>query len=340
MLWLVGAFQPKIIADSPRSTARRPIGDATLVEVVARTLPVEESAVGTVQPVHRVEVASRLLARALEVNVVAGQRVAAGEVLVRLDDTDLIARRDQSESAVAQAQAVLDQARIEESRLRAGFERGAVSAIELDRAVNALRGAEANLARMRQSLAETASVLDFATIRSPITGVVVDKRVNTGDTVSPGQVVVTLLDPERMQLVASVRESHSRLLAVGDQVTVMVDGVGHSCSGTVSEIVPEAQSASRTFEVKVTGPCPEGVYTGMFGRLFIPIGEERVLLVPAGAVRTVGQLEFVEVAAEGGRERRAVRIGREFDGQLEVLAGLREGERVVLGAARDAEDGQ
>lgn len=333
MLWLVGAFEPKIEADAAAGAGSRPVGDASVVEVVARTLPLEESAVGTIQPVHRVELASRLLARVLEVNVIAGQRVAEGEVLVRLDSTDLLARRAQAESAVAEAQAALDQARTEESRLRDAFERGAVSDIELERAVNALRSAEANLARLRQSLTEAETVLDFATIRSPIAGVVIDKRVNAGDTVSPGQTVVTVLDPTRMQLVASVRESLSRRLEVGSAVSVMVDGLDHQCSGTVSEIVPEARSASRTFEVKVTGPCPPGVYAGMFGRLFIPVGEEEVLLVPREAVRTVGQLELVEVVSEGARERRAVRTGRRLDGRVEVLAGLSAGERVVLDAA-------
>ncbi|CAG0988385.1 Multidrug resistance protein MdtE [Phycisphaerales bacterium] len=333
MLWLVGAFRPKVAADASRGAMMRPIGSGRVVEVVARTLPMEETAVGTIQPVHRVEVASRLLARAVEVNVVAGQRVSEGEVLVRVEDTDLRARLAQAESGVEQAQAGLDQARIEESRLRAAFEKNAAAGIEVDRAVNALKGAEAAVSRARQAKAEAATVLEFATIRSPIEGVVVDKRVNSGDTVLPGQVVVTLLDPTRMQMVASVRESLSRRLSVGASVSVKVDVLDHACSGVVSEIVPEAEGSSRTFQVKVTGPCPEGVYTGMFGRLSIPVGEERVLLIPPEAVRTVGQVECVDVASEGSRVRRAVRLGRSIEGQVEVLAGLVEGERIVIEGA-------
>lgn len=329
MLWLVGAFNPKIAAGERPPTAGRPVGSGRIIDVATRTLPLEETAVGTIQPVHRVEVASRLLARVLEVNAAAGQRVARGDVLVRLEETDLRARRSQAESAVAQAQAAFDQARIEESRMRAAFESNAVAGVLLDRAVNALKEAEANLARSKQSLTEAQTVMDYATIRSPIDGAVVDKRVNTGDTVTPGQVVVAVLDPTRMQMVASVRESLSRFLVVGGTVSVRVDALPHACAGTVSEIVPEAESASRTFQVKVTGPCPDGVHAGMFGRLTIPVGEETVLLIPRSAVRTVGQVDCVDVARDGRRVRRAVRLGRTIDGQVEVLSGLVADEKIV-----------
>jgi RND family efflux transporter MFP subunit len=330
MLWLVGAFKPKIAADLTASAAGRPIGGGRIVAVMARTLPREETAVGTIQPLHRVELASRLLARAVEVNVFAGQRVAKGDVLVRLEDTDLRARLAQAIAGVAQAQAGLDQARIEMSGHRAAFEKRACTAIELDRASNALKGAEAALARAKEVQTEAETVMEYATIRSPIEGTVVDKRVSTGDTVSPGQIVVTLLDPTRMQVVASVRESLSRQLRVGECVSVKVDALDLACSGMVSEIVPEADDASRTFQVKVIGPCPEGVCAGMFGRLLIPAGEETVLLIPKEAVRTVGQVECVDVASGTSRARRAVRLGRTIDDRVEVLSGFASGEKIVI----------
>jgi len=333
MLWLAGAFRPKVAAAAGTEDGGRPVGLGRLVEVASRVIPLEETAVGTIQPVHRVELASRLLARAVDVTVSAGQHVDQGEVLVRLEDTDLRARLAQAVSGVAQAQAVLDQARAEEARLRSAFERNAVAGIEMDRAVFALKGAEAGLARAKQAQTEAETVMEFATIRSPIEGTVVDKRVNTGDTVSPGQVVVTLLDPTRMQMVASVRESLSRQLRVGGSVSVRVDVLDHACCGIVSEIVPEAEGSSRTFQVKVSGPCPEGVYMGMFGRLTIPVGEEVVLLIPREAVRTVGQVECVDVALGEVRARRAVRLGRAMGDQVEVLSGLRPGERLVIDPA-------
>ena len=159
---------------------------------------------------------------------------------------------------------------------------------------------------------------------------VIDRKVEPGDTVTPGQVVVSLYDPTRMQLVASVRESLTHRLRVGQDIDVRVEAIDKTCLGRVSEIVPEAESASRTFSVKVTGPCPPGIYSGMFGRLLIPLEEEEVLVVPKGVVRRVGQLDMVDLVDGDALRRRAVQLGRAFGDDVEVLSGLREGEQVAL----------
>jgi RND family efflux transporter MFP subunit len=289
-----------------------------------------ETAVGTVQPVHEAAVASKLLARVAEVNVRAGQTINQGDVLVRLDDADLAARLKQAEAGVASAEAVHERATVDYQRAESLIAQRTISQQEHDAARAALRTAQAELERFQQAVHEAKVLLDFATLRSPLTGVVIDKRVEPGDTASPGQVLVTLYEPNRMQMVATVRESLAMRLAVGDQIPARLDAVKHECLATVSEIVPEAESASRSFTVKVTGPCPPGVYSGMFGRISIPLDEEEVLVVPAAAVLHVGQLHLVEVIQNGKLRRRNVQLGRELDGNYEVLAGLEAGERVVL----------
>jgi RND family efflux transporter MFP subunit len=180
-------------------------------------------------------------------------------------------------------------------------------------------------------------MLDWATIRAPMDGTLVDKKVDAGDTVTPGQVLATLFDPKRMQLVAAVRESLAHRLRVGQTISVQVEGLSKRCEGTVSEIVPQAQIASRSFQVKVTGPCPPGIYSGTFGRIHIPLQDEEVLVVPKNAVRLVGQLELVDVVENQRLNRRAVRIGRELDANVEVLSGLRQGERVAVSASPAAD---
>lgn len=337
LMWLAGAFHRKIDegarALGAHAATGRPVGGTPLATVRTRRIPRVESSVGTIRAVHEVSVASKLLAKVLEVGVIAGQRVSEGDMLVRLDDADLAARAQQAHAAAAGARAGRDQAKIEYERIKHLVEQQAASKIEWDRTQSELKSAEAEVARAEQAVKEAETVLGYAKIASPIAGVVIDKRVEAGDTVTPGQVLLTLYDPTRMQLVARVRETMTRRLAVGQTVDVHVDALEKTCQGRVSEIVPEADSASRTFSVKVTGPCPSGIYTGMFGRLMLPLDAEEVLVLPRAAVRRIGQLDVVEVADNDVLRRRAVQLGRTFDTDVEVLSGLRAGERVAVSAA-------
>ncbi len=334
MLWLIGVFHPKVdggraIAAAPAGT---PVGDARLAVVAMRSMPRSEAAVGTIRAVHETALASKLLARVLAVPVRAGMEVKRGDLLVQFDDEELQARLRRAEAGLQAAVARREQAQLYHDRVQNAFKERAATANELDNARTVLDAVVAEEAQAEQARLEAAKILSEAVIRSPIDGLVVDKQVEAGDTAVPGQVVVTLLDPTRMQLVATVRESLTDRLGVGQSVEVTIDALDKTCLGTVSEIVPEAETASRAFTVKVTGPCPAGVYSGMFGRLHVPLDDEQVLLVSAAAIRRIGQLDIVDVAEDGLLRRRAVELGRRFGDDVEVLAGLAPGEHVALAA--------
>ena len=290
LMWLAGAFAPKV-GGSPNheaTQAGRLLGDTPLVSARVVSIPATEPAVGTIRAVHESAVAAKLLAKVVEVNVQAGQIVRAGDTLVRLDDEDLTARLKQAEAAVAAARATSAQAGTEFERLDRLYKQDHATNLEWERARTDSETAAAELQRAEQAQREAETILAYATVRSPMDGKIVDKRVEVGDTIAPGQVLLTLYDPTRMQLVARVRESLTQRLSVGQDIGVEVDALSKVCAGRISEIVPEAETASRTFSVKVTGPCPAGVYSGMFGRLLIPLDDEEVLLIPGTAVRRVG----------------------------------------------------
>lgn len=331
LLWLAGTFHKKISpAGSQATRSGRAIGDAQIVSARRIRIPRLESSVGTIKAVHEASVASKVLAKVTEVRVTAGQQVHVGELLVQLDDADLKARLEQAQASARSARAARDQATIEYERVAKLYEQNAAASIELDRARSTLKSAEAELSRSDQSTTEALAVLEYTAIRSPISGVIIDKRIEVGDTVSPGQVLLTLYDATRMQLVASVRESLIQKLTVGQSVEVEIDALKKRCAGRVSEIVPEAQAASRSFLVKVTGPCAPGIYSGMFGRLLVPLDDEEIIVVAKPSVLRVGQLDMVDAVDGGALRRRAVQLGREFGDDIEVLAGLRDGEQVAL----------
>jgi len=330
MMWLMGTFHSKVGTHEASAPAGRPIGDASLVAVRRIRVPSVESAVGTVEAVQRSVVASKIRANVVETLIRAGQIVKQGEVMVRLDDADLKARDQQAQAAVIAATARRDQAKIELDRVQALFKKDAAAKIEYDRTASSLKTAEAELRQAQQAAQEAKTVLGYATIRSPMTGKVVDKQVEEGDTVVPGHVLVTLYDHTRMQLVASVRESLTQRLEVGQMIGVRLESLDKACEGKISEVVPEAESASRAFAVKVTGPCPPGVYPGMFGRILIPLDDEELLVVPKTAIRHVGQLTLVETADGDMLRRRSVQLGRSIGNEVQVLSGLSEGEKVAI----------
>jgi len=334
MMWLMGVFHAKIDTAPPRTIATWPVEDVPTITVRTLRVPVNELAVGSIRPVHETSVASKILAKVRAVHVKAGQAVGQGDVMVELDDADLKSRRDQAAASLDAARAARDQAKIELERVQRLYDQQSASRIELDRIQTAIKSAEAEFQRATDALGETETILGYATIKASLTGTVVDKKVDAGDMVTPGQILVTLYDPTRMQLVASVRESLAHRLRIGQLLPVKVDAINKLCEGQVSEIVPEAESASRSFSVKVTGPCPAGVYTGMFGRLVIPLDEEEVLVVPRSVIRRVGQLTILDVVEGEFLRRRAVQLGRSFGEDVEVLSGLREGEKVVVPEAQ------
>ncbi|MCB9876284.1 MAG: efflux RND transporter periplasmic adaptor subunit [Planctomycetes bacterium] len=337
LAWLMGAFHHRMPAGPALPGPGVPVRGERLT-LQPTTTPRFETAIGTVRAVHETIVASRVLGRVASLAITrAGQPVQKDELLCQLEAEDLQAGLDAARAALQVAVTRRDKAKLDFDRTQSLVGTGAAAPEKLDTDKATLAAAEAEVEHARQGVAGAESALGFATIKAPITGIVVDKQVQVGDVVQPGQPICTLYDPTRLQLVAVVREELAGRLQVGQDVSVRLDALQLDCRGTVAEIVPSAQAASRSFEVKVTGPCHDGVVTGMFGRLFVPLGETRELLVPARAVQSIGQLDFVQVAEGERAVRRLVRLGRPDGDHIEVLSGLAAGEVVVVPPADQGE---
>jgi RND family efflux transporter MFP subunit len=330
LMVLSGVFQPK--TSEATAVQHRTIPEnATVAEVQVIRRPRFESAVGTIKPIHESAVAAKILARVTEVNFTAGKPVTAGEVLVRLSDEDLQSRLKQAEAQWSSASASAQQAQSDLQRAQQLHSRNAISEAEFETALTATKTRNAELERAQRAVEESKVFLGYATIVAPFTGIVVDKQIEPGDTVSPGQPLLTIYDPAEMQLVANVRESLAMQLKVGQSIPAMLESMDHQCMATVREVVPQADVGSRSFQIKVSGPCPPGIYSGMFGRILLPLEEESLVVVPQQAVHRVGQLTLVDVVDGSNVVRCNVQIGREIDGTFEVLSGLKAGERVLIG---------
>ncbi|MBI4772603.1 MAG: efflux RND transporter periplasmic adaptor subunit [Deltaproteobacteria bacterium] len=326
-LWVTRAFNEKIAPDKiPLSEARIGPGD-TPAAVEWTEMPLVAEAVGTVRAKHSTLIASKLLERVEKVNVYAGDLVKAGDLLIELDRGELEARKAAARAGYESAKAEGMLRSREFRRVSELLDRKSASEQEFDLAKMKKSAAEANVDRALEEIQVVESSLKFTRIPAPVNGRIIERMVEPGDMAVPGKTLLTMYDPANLRLEATVRESLLPFIRLGMELDMRIDAGDCSCRGPVEEIVPQASETSRAFTVKVVLPYREGLFPGMFGRLYVPHGATHRLLVPASAVRRIGQVELVDlVRPDGTVVRQEVQTGRRFGDRLEVLSGIESPE--------------
>ncbi|MEW5700679.1 MAG: efflux RND transporter periplasmic adaptor subunit [Candidatus Zixiibacteriota bacterium] len=298
-----------------------------MVSVVGRsprTQHVEQA--GTVAARHRADIETKVQARVERIGVAIGTRVQRGELLAELDTREIRAR-------LTQAQALREQAAQDFARYETLLAGGAVTRQEYD-------GVKARQEVAEASWAEAEAMLSYAQITAPFSGTIIDRAVNVGDLAVPGRPLFTLEDGASLQFVAAVPEAYRGRVNLGESLRVSVPVAAVEYSAVVDELSPSADPGSRTFVVKLALPDPSGLRAGQYGHLLLPTGEEAVASIPLSALVRRGQLELVYVASDEHRAGlRFVRTGRRSTDQIEVLAGLRDGERVIVNPPAGLSDG-
>lgn len=335
VFWLSGGLHERVAPGRAEVAVQRAPSGARLVPVERSVDAVAEWASGAIASARQTVVSSQILARIEEVRVSAGDAVAMGDTIVRLDAEEAEARAAEAREALAAARARLTLAEAEMARVQPLFERGVVTRQRLDQATAELRGAKAEVDRLAQAVEAAETALSYTVIRAPVGGLVVDRLAEPGEMASPGLPLLRIYDPAALRVEAPVRESLAVRLRVGQALPLEVPALDAAFDGLIEEIVPFAEPGARTLLIKVGLPQDPRLYAGLFARIAIPAGERVRLTVPAAAVARVGQLDFVTVAdAEGRLARRLVTLGEAgADGRIEVLSGLAEGETVLLPGA-------
>lgn len=279
-------------------------------------------ATGFVEPEQPVVVSSRVTAPVREVLVEEGQRVTAGQSLVRLDDAE---QRGQ----LAQAQAELNRAELAAGRVVTLHRQGWVTKAAHDEAVAARDAARASVAALRARL-------DQFVIRAGVSGVVLKLDVYPGDLATPGQQLLELGDPARARITATVDERDITRVRVGQEALMSSEGLPELVRGRVSEITPGGDPNQRAFRVRIALEDAANLPFGLTLEVNIVTDRhESALLVPAGAV-TDGT---VWVMDEGRAQRRDVTTGIAGSDRIEVLTGLAAGETVIVGPPEGLEEG-
>ncbi len=321
--WMAGLLTPRVAPGLDPLPEPEPSVTVTVKAVAYQQL---ESVPASVEARETTLVASRLLARVNTLSVRAGDLVEQGQVLAQLEASDLLARLKQAEEALNSISARVDEAALALDRAENLRQRQLIAQADLDTARANAAALEAQRRAAEQGIQEAKTALSWSTIVAPIAGRVVERMVEPGDTVNPGQPLVSLYNPSTLRVEAWVRETLAVGLAPGQMLSVSVPTLNATTDANIEEIVPAADPGSRSFKVRLLMPVIDGLMPGMYARLSVPAGEGTSLRIPVNYVRRVGQLELVWVRGDTGAERRFIRTGSIVGDNVEVVSGLRADE--------------
>lgn len=285
-----------------------------------------EEVVGTVRSKQRAVIEAKVSGRVLQYLVAPGQMVKSGALLAEVDAGEILARRDQ-------ASATLDQAVKDLMRYKQLIATNAISKQDYDTADARQKVAVA-------ALSEAETMLGYARVTAPFDGVITRKLADVGDLAMPGKALMEIEAPGSLRFEADLPEAILDRVKTGDKMPVKVASIPQAFEGTVSEIAPVADAASRTFQVKFDLTNTTGLRTGQFGRVSVPVAETKVLKVPAGAVIKRGQMEVVFVIRDGRATLRLVKTGKAMNDGVGILSGIEEGEQVIVSDVSKLTDGQ
>jgi len=317
-------------------------GSWRTVEVTRQDIGSSVFALGIIKPKvgAEVRVGSRISGVVNRLHANIGDSVSAGDVIAELDDAELRARLAQSRASLEKVMVDYEQARRVHERQRRLFDQQLVSQQEYDEAESAYGSVRAQRMQAEANLEMAEIQLSYATIRSPISGVVASVSTQEGETVAVGLAAptfVNIIDLQRLEVHTYVDETDIGMIEDGQQASFTVDTwPGAEFPGKVTAVYPKAVIEDNVVNYIVTLDIIDFqdriLRPEMTANVTIMLEQRKdVLAVPTAALRREEGERFVLVAEGDRHERRTVRPGWREGTVTEIIEGLSEGERVVIG---------
>lgn len=278
-------------------------------------------------------VAAQTAGRVTEINFRPGDVVKQGQVIMRIDPTVVQQQVVGVQAQVAEAHVGLENALREYERFKELFAKHYVSQSQMDVAEANFKTAQARLNTLQASRGQAVTTREFANVTAPYSGVMSALHVEMGEMASPGTPLAAGFDPAWLRATAQVPQAWIDAVRRGNKAFIEVAGSSQWQPAARMVVIPTANPRTHTTEIRVYLPSNiSGLLPGQFVRVHFVIGTSRRLVVPAAAIVRRSELTGVYVLPEKGRPQlRQVRLGeRQGDGSYEVLAGVREGEKVSL----------
>jgi RND family efflux transporter MFP subunit len=336
------------------------------------------NASGYITPRRRATIAAKITGRVTGVFFDEGTRVAEGQLLATLDDSDVKrsldsakADRDAAQAAIADYEVQLRNANIQLKRAHDLQAAGVQTQETLDNASTAVDSLKAKIALAKQQVAASEArigmaqqAVDNCTIRAPFSGIVVSKDAQVGEMVSPNSAgggftrtgIATIVDMKSNEIEVDVNESYIARVENGQQVTATLDAYPDKpIPSKVRTVIPTADRQKATVKVRITiidlekynFILPDMGVKVAFLENEPPVAKDKnkdkgpqpVAFIPKGAVRSDANASFVFLVRDGKVERRAVSLGLDRGADVAILAGISPGDSFVVKGPESLHEG-
>ena len=292
---------------------------------------------GTISAAKTANLSTRNMGFVENIYVSVGDQVSQGQLLLSINNSDLQAKQAQVNAQITEATAAFNNAEKDYNRFKNLFADNSASQKEFDDITAHYNMAKARLEAAKQMKNEIDAQFAYVNIKAPFSGIVTGKFIEKGNMANPGMTLLTIENPEVLEIKTRVPESQISKISEGMPVSVLVKSLNKQIDAKITEVSTSSQQTGGQYLINaVLNEKPEGVKSGMFVTVNFPVESNSVggvILIPNDAVITRGQLTGVYTISESNTAiLRWLRLGRTFGNEVEVLSGLQNGETLIVNA--------
>ena len=281
------------------------------------------------------QVDGKIISRAVQV----GSYVRAGEILMTLDPKDIVEQSHSADAQVASARAQLQLAKANLDRYAELFKSEAIAAAVLDQYQTEFDAAQAAYDAAVAQARQSQNSLEYTNLTANADGVISEVSAEVGQVVSAGQTVLTLVQTGELEVAVDIPENKISAVQIGERVSINFWALSDNVSGTVREISPMADSASRTFTVKISLPEMRNVQLGMTANVSIAPKTAPAIILPLSAIYQTGDSAQVWLVDGDKVTLKKIEVTA-FDDNNVRVRGLSAGDKIVVAGVHKLRDGQ
>lgn len=292
---------------------------------------------GKVEAKNSSNLSTRMMGYVNDIRVEVGDNVRKGQLLLTLNSTDLLAKKSQVEAQISQVESALENAEKDFKRFTELFQKGSASQKELDDMTTRYEMTKANLEAAQQMRKEVLAQFAYTNIRAPFDGIINNTFIKVGDMANPGMPLISIEGTEQFEVTAIVSENDIAQVREDMKARILIKSLDKTALGIVSEVSRSAKNTGGQFLVKIDMEY-EGteILPGMFVNVqMISNGSQQAstIMIPEDILVKKGQLRGIyAVGNENTAILRWLRLGKNYDGLIEVLSGLKAGEKYIVSA--------